>query len=328
MMCAPTHADTVALRSSARVVVLDAVTLGDVADLDGSYAEQFGSLSIEVNTRGSVDLAAVRSALDAADVNWGRISLQGLRCSVKIHRQRAGVDESDADATRTEDDGLDPGGPPTLRLRLARYISRWTDLPLDDLRLAFDDRDAELLGLTEFEYRFELKPISTPGSSRIPIAVRVWRGDEPIRRETVTIDVTRRIPVVILKRDVRRDQQLTADDLDVQTIWTSAGGPEPIATIEDVVGRVAVKRLLVGAILRRTDLDQPIIIRRGDPVDVKCIVGNLMLTHRARAQRDARLGEWVMLRLDGRKKTFRARVQGRGLAVVSIRTLSMQGDDQ
>ncbi|MFG0253378.1 MAG: flagellar basal body P-ring formation chaperone FlgA [Phycisphaerales bacterium JB038] len=318
----PVQGDTVTLRRSARVETFDEVTLQDVATLEGSYAQQFAALALTATRhRGGgpeLSIAEIRQALNAAEVNWGKLSLRGDACHLRLRRALSEPEE-EAEAATSGPQPIDPNGPPTLRLRVAKYISEWTGLPLADLRLSFSEHQEELLSLSERDYRFELTPIMSPDSLRIPVVVRVWREGAPQRQETVTVDIEKRVPVVVLKRDVDRETVLTAADVEVQVIWLSRSGAEPFASLTEVTGRVATKRLQAGKILRAGDLEQPILIKRRDKVRVYCLVGNLVLsTDTARAMEDGRLGEWIQLQREGGKRTFSAKVQGRGVALVEI----------
>ncbi len=312
--------DTVTLRRSARVETLERLVLAEVAQLDGSHAEGFAELALVVDTRPGarpvVGIDDVRRALEAAGANWGKLSLGGDECHLRL-RQHVVEVEHEAEQQETGPAEIDPNGPPTLRLRVAKYISEWTGLPLSDLRLGFSAHQDELLALSEKDYRFELTPIMSPDSLRIPVVVRVWRDGEPQRQETVAVDIEKRLPVVVLKRDVDRDTVLSAADVEVQVIWLSQSGAQPLASLPEVVDRVSTKRLGAGKILRVGDLEQPTLIKRRDKVRVYCLVGNLVLsTDTARAMEDGRLGEWIQLQREGSRRTFSAKVQGRGIALV------------
>ncbi len=316
----PAFGDTVTLRRSARVETFERLRLAEVAQLEGSHAEGFAELALDVATRPGarpvVGIDDVRRALEAAGANWGKLSLGGDECHLRL-RQPVVEGEDEVEQQETGPAAIDPNGPPTLRLRVARYISEWTGLPLRDLRLGFGRHQDELLALSEAEYRFELTPIMSPDSLRIPVVVRLWREGEPPRQETVTVDIEKRVPVVVLKRDVDRDTVLGAADVEVQVIWLSRSGAQPLASLSQVVERVATKRLGAGKILRAGDLEQPTLIKRRDKVRVYCLVGNLVLsTDTARAMEDGRLGEWIQLQRQGGRRTFSAKVQGRGIALV------------
>ncbi len=317
--------DTITLRSTARVEALASLRLGDVTDLDGAYAAEFRNVALDAgllrrSAAGplTLDIAAIRRALDEAKANWGRLSLRGDVCAVRERRVSSGpaVVEPSAEPVPAR---IDPDGPPTLRLRVALYVSEWTGLPLDRLRLTFSEQQQDVLALLETEHRFELTPITSADSLRIPVVVRIWRDGVPLRQETISVDLEKHVPVVVLKRDVERDEALTAADVEVQTIWLSRSGPQPYTGLAEVAGRVAVKRLQAGKLLRAGDLEQPILINRRDKVRVYCLVGNLVLsTDTARALEEGRLGEWIQLQREGGRRTFSAKVQGRGVALVEL----------
>jgi len=328
-------ADVITLNISARVDSFDNVLLRDVADINGEYAKQFADFPIQLYSAVMPDsrwlkisVEDVKGALSHARVNWGRVSLQGSNCTVKLNlgkrkRTETGKPEKDTDGS------LNPDGKPTLRLRIAHYISHFTGLPFSDLRFHFAEEQKDLLDLSEDNYRFELQPILSPGSLRLAVVVRVWQDGLPVKRETIRVDIEKHLSVVVMKHQVRRGDIVKPDDVDIQKIWVTQGGAPPVAGIEKVTGRVAQKMLRAGQILRKGDLQEPVLIHRRDKVTVYCVAGNLVVsTDVVRAVSDGRKGEWVVLRREGSTKSFRALVTGRGAAIVKVTDLTGGGDSQ
>jgi flagella basal body P-ring formation protein FlgA len=327
------QADTVTLRAVARVAAEDDIQLRDVAVLDGSYCRSLGDLTIDredlAGRRGAlvVDVQLVRQLLEEADVNWGRVSLTGRTCLVRPLAERTSIERAGG-AEVAPTGHHDWTERDTLQAQIAIFIARRIGLGPDDLRLTFPADEAELLRLSIQDYRFELDDLTKPASPRIPVRATCWQHGKPVRSVVISVEVERRLPTVKLRRDVRRDERIGAADIDVESAWHDTDVTGLITSSADVIDRIAVKRLRAGDVLRDADLTQPDVVRKGDLVWVQCVVGNLVVRQQARADADAKLGDWVKLRLNGRRESFMAQVTGRGQAVLDLSVQPAAGEDR
>jgi len=317
------RAGEIALRPSARLTPGAPVTLGDVATLTGDDAAALAPTALDVR-RGSdgaaeITVEDVRAALDAAGVNWGRLTLRGSVCAVRAAEPTPATPDAPRRArSRDEPAAVDLAGPPTVRTRLARLVARLYGVTPDNLRLRFDERDAEFLSTPESGRRIEIQPAATPNASRFSAVVWLYAGDELLGSRSVRVDVRVRRPVVVLTRALDRGDAVTPDAVRSETLWVEPAGSAMVGAVEDAVGAVARKRLDAGAILRAEALEPPIVVRRGELVTVHCVSGGVVVKAKARAARDGRAGERLELRMDGSKKTFVARVVAPGRAVVNL----------
>src|ERR1051325_8594930 len=93
VLTATGFADTVALKTFARVAPSSPVSLGDVAELSGTEAESLRSVAIvqdsgQAGASMTIDLLKVREALKSLPkLNLGRISLSGSTCTVRVGLQ-------------------------------------------------------------------------------------------------------------------------------------------------------------------------------------------------------------------------------------------------
>ena len=73
-----------------------------------------------------------------------------------------------------------------------------------------------------------------------------------------------------------------------------------------------------GAALRDDSVVKPVLIRRGELATVHAMSGSVLVKTPARAISDGREGEMIEFRLEKSKKTFTARVDGKGRAVLVV----------
>jgi len=323
------QAGTIRLRSEARVDSGETVALRDVAELEGTDAEALGAhvviSDIESRLAGrswiEFDLPELREALESAGVNWGRLALTGKTCVIRLGGASTLEPEDDERGLyeRPEHRVVDVSGPGTVLTRVARTLATLHGVSTSDLRLAFDEADAAFLRTPESGRRIEVAPQASERSERVPMRVRLYMGSRLAEERAIRVDVEIRRSVVALQADVRRGQTITPAHLREQTRWMKPGGALARSSAE-VAGAIARRGLDAGSLVAMTDLESPVVVKRKERVIVRCFSGGVALTARARSLADARVGDIVEMRLEGGEKTFLARVEGPGRAVMDLDT--------
>jgi len=145
-------------------------------------------------------------------------------------------------------------------------------------------------------------------------------ADGPVRFP-VFASVERATPAVICTRAVSRGAVITASDIRLAPLTGASRVPASetlIATLEDAIGKEAGRSIRPGQPLTDRNCMQPVMVRRGDVVDVMAGGGGIRIRRRCTAKRDGRLGETIQVEtIDGKTK-LAARVVGyRELAVLS-----------
>jgi|HubBroStandDraft_1064217.scaffolds.fasta_scaffold237962_2 flagella basal body P-ring formation protein FlgA len=86
--------------------------------------------------------------------------------------------------------------------------------------------------------------------------------------------------------------------------------------LEEVVGRMSRRAIRTGLPVFRSDLIEPLLVQRGDLVDVAAISGAALLHLPALAETSGRQGDMISLKNPRSGKIFRARIEGKGKALV------------
>jgi flagella basal body P-ring formation protein FlgA len=116
--------------------------------------------------------------------------------------------------------------------------------------------------------------------------------------------------VLTVGRSVRAGIVLRADDLEpfdgwfAPSIWRDA--------VSSAEGKAARHALAVGRPLRRGDLSEPALVRRGAAVRVRCQLGGIAIEGRGIARKDGGRGERVGVRLAGASRDCLGVVTGPG----------------
>jgi flagella basal body P-ring formation protein FlgA len=88
--------------------------------------------------------------------------------------------------------------------------------------------------------------------------------------------------------------------------------------LEEVVGRVPRRAVRAGLPVLRSDLAEAFQVERGDTVQVMVLAGAAQLELDALAEASGRQGDVISLRNPRSGKLFRARIDGKGRAIVMV----------
>jgi len=345
-------ADTIALKSAAMVEADAPITLAHIAELEGPKAVALGGVviaqrfeeisaanananaSTQPNTAWAmVDIERVRAILlKRDDVAWAQVELSGSSVTIRPSAVRAEAPKVAAAApTPRAAEPIDGGATSieTVRGQVVAKIAEELRATVDDLRLTFENADARLLETT-LAGRTAVVQVLGAGA-KVPVSVRVLEGDRTVIAGTVRVGTLVRTRVGVATRAIARNEVVEEGVFSVEDRWIAPG--QDVAALSRLVGSVARQRVNAGSIVRDADLDAPTVVSKGDVVAVDCLAGSVVVTQRARALGDAKLGEIVEFESlspkqelseakggkvrvkSGPKSKFRARVDGRGRAV-------------
>lgn len=342
---APAPGDEIVLRAAVRLASgATEVRLADVAELAGPLAEALADSVIAPAPTGGdgaaleIPLHQVRHALDALGVHWGKLQLSGR--SVIVRPAAAPVRGADPPLAMTAAavgalSATPPGGGPeapapletaadlldqdTLRGEIVRMITRGLARTHPaSLRLVFDEHQEAILSMSPSSARFEIHPRGSFTGDRIALGVEVWQDGQVAAAHVINVRPLHRVDVPVLKREVRRGERIATDDLALEPRWLSTSLAAAVIDPDQVAGREAAARIKAGVPLRLSDLVSQIIIERGDRVQVRCLVGGLVVSLEAEARGSAARGEQVELRKLGERNTFFAKATAPGSAEIDL----------
>jgi flagella basal body P-ring formation protein FlgA len=116
-------------------------------------------------------------------------------------------------------------------------------------------------------------------------------------------------PLPVLAHDVQRGELLTASDFVLEERPTPAG---PIAGPGQILGKEAVRRLAAGSLVRASDVAEPRLVKRGEPVSLTIRSGSLLIRAQGRALSDGRRGDLVRVVALPTSRTLDGVVEGSG----------------
>lgn len=321
-------ADSVRLRGSASVEAGRAITVGDVAELEGDRASAFADAVLVTDPalrsmgRGWVEVGVdeVRAALSASGARPARLAVSGRVCVVRllepVHTE-PDDEEPTNDSAAAEAASIDPNGAATVAAEIGRVLAEVLGVDWRAMRVRFDNEDRAFVQSSVVGRKTSVTPLSSAGT-RMVVSVRIFVGASLVEQRTVGAEVEVHKPVVVIRRDVARKRAIGAEDLSLVEMWVAPGGSPPVGSIGEATGAVARTRLDAGTVLRVSEIEPPIAVRRGELATVHCLRGGVVLQTRARARRDGRVGEVIEFRVDGSSRAFPARINGPGVAVANL----------
>lgn len=315
--CAPARGDAIRLRTQATIDG-DQVRLGDVAELEGADIEAHAMLVVAAMPAGrdrlELSMDALRRALREADVNLARVTFSGrLRCGVQRNAAApipVGAEAAAGSSDTASNAPLPPDGP-TVRTRLSDLLVDLAGVTdIEELRFEFTDA-SDILDRPLGADRYELHPLATAIPGRVPVVVRRFEGASQVVAEEsrVLADVQRRYPAVVATRRITRGNAVTADDVAIEPVFLR-GGPRPLTDLDAVIGQAASGTLRPGDALMPASIEAPRLVRRGDQLVVRCVVGNLMIRLTGTAMDDGGRDAVIRVRNASSRETFLARVLG------------------
>ena len=330
-------ADEIAMKGSARLATgAGAVRLGDIAELTGPEAERLADIVVGQVRDGTsaieISVREIRAALTDAGVHWGKVNLNGSTVIVRptsavgsappMFMTPASIDQAQRRPHRITREGFVSVDTmidlQTVQGAVTRTIMAALRMAPQDVRLTFSELDQSLLKMDLNTNRFEIQPLSNLDSDRVKLSVRVWSHGRIVHQQSISVHLMIRMGVVVLRHDMLRGDVMQDVDCTVERRWVTPIQASTLCDLVEAVGRVTSMPLKAGTLLKKKHVKREVLVKRGDRVIVRCLVGGVVISLEANARSDAAEGESVELRKLGERNTFMATVTGPGAAIVDL----------
>jgi flagella basal body P-ring formation protein FlgA len=292
------HARTPMLRRSV-VVTSDLVTLGDLFDHAGMYAETPVFRAPAAGTRGTVPSHTIAEA--AANVGMDRVDLAGL---LEVSVERAGTLMSTHDFQTVIEAALNAQLIEQMGFGAGRYDVNF-----------FQQATPMMVGTEVAENtRVDFLIAPTARSERFEASVRAPNGTELAR---LSGRAQRYIDVPVLARAISRGDVVRQSDLRLQSIpFARTTGTPTLTHADDVIGQAARRSLRAGLALSPDDLTEPLMVERQELVTLIYRHGSLALSVRARSMDDGAQGQSIDVTNLQSNRVVRGIVAGHGIVHV------------
>jgi flagella basal body P-ring formation protein FlgA len=341
VLAAAAPADSIRMKNTACLAAnAPAITISDVAELDGADAQRFGDVVIAAVDRKDdllqVTVDQVRAALNEAGVHWGRVDLNGWKTTVRITSALADAPLAMTGAaidstllnTPSNDDQQSPPHIELIASRvvddntmtglIAREMAKRYGVDPQNLRLKFDENDRDVLQLPAESCRIALQSALSADRNASIFETRIWKDGAIMPSRSIAVRADMKINAAYSARELRRGAVLTRADVIAREAWIGEPEFSDILPAGAAVQRIARRNITEGELLRQSDFDRQTVIARGDLVKVRCLVGGVAIAMEAEAHGAGATGDVIELRKPGERETFLARVAGPNEAVVDL----------
>jgi flagella basal body P-ring formation protein FlgA len=303
----------VTLRSSVRVPSAAAVTIGDVATIEGETTRRADVLIAPSDERRAAGDARIevtaRDVLEALGLPRARVVVRGTVCRVRF------MDPAPPPVLKINEQGrlVETFDGPILRDHIRARVAAELGVADEDLRLDFAEGDARLIRTPTTGLTVEIQPLGL--SADMPIAATLYDGETIVLSQTLRVDVQVRKAVLVADRPIERRSTIAGSDYSSERRWIDPTvTPATVADMDHATARAA---LAPGETIEARHVEPPIVVERGDIVSVRCVAGSIVAKVAARALEDARDGDRIRFEPVNGGRRFQATVNGPGRAVLA-----------
>lgn len=155
----------------------------------------------------------------------------------------------------------------------------------------------------------------------LTVQVEVYQGDVHVDDRVVSLRVRRFGPVLRLLSEIERGEFVRPSQvIRVDSELTDLKGG-PVASITELGQRISRRRLAAGSVLENADFEEPLLVKRGDPVLMLFQSGPLEVSATGIALQSGRDGEWVQVSNSSSDESVRVRLSAdrrRGLVIARV----------
>jgi flagella basal body P-ring formation protein FlgA len=181
-------------------------------------------------------------------------------------------------------------------------------------------------------YTQPLKPIQVPLSYSGHFHLTDLAYDRFTKKFTVTLapadainaayhktlkgHVTRREARPVLKRDIKRGDIISNEDIEIKHFPPSRIAKSVLAKTRTIVGMTAARAMKAGSFIRTSDLDTPKLVKKNQLVMLVFEKNGMMLKTRGKAMTDGERGESISVMNIQSKRMIEGTIQSAGVVVI------------
>ena len=155
-----------------------------------------------------------------------------------------------------------------------------------------------------------LEGFDIPEAGRFSVMACFPTGHQIVRIPAL-VRVQKAIQVVVPVRRVERGQMVRASDVELRHVPQGNRRSSTVTRIEDVIGHQASHTIRSGEPLDTKDLKMPLLVKRGDIIDVIARCNGISVSKPVKATQDGALDDAIVVQgLDDKRTSFVARVVG------------------
>ncbi|MEO0475384.1 MAG: flagellar basal body P-ring formation chaperone FlgA [Planctomycetota bacterium] len=305
------------------------VLLSHVAELEGEYANQFAKVVVgrfvEGESRIEIKTSSILEAIREEGAKLGLLDLSGFT-RVTVHRTfNEPVQEEETQEAQTplaNVESLTRGEPvtvytpTTVKALIEQTIAKRIGIGLPSLKIAFNDRDKELLAQSAVAGRYEIQPIAEPTLGAVSFKVTGYQGTQAIDQgKTISARVQQRVIAVVAAEKISRGDLITRRQVRLREVLIDDFQQAYLGQTSLITGQVASGTINPGELITASSVELPVAVKRRQRVAVELNNGGIKITFNGIAQSEGAVGETIEVQNAATGQRFNATVVARGKVV-------------
>jgi flagella basal body P-ring formation protein FlgA len=147
-----------------------------------------------------------------------------------------------------------------------------------------------------------------------------WTGEQTFRVTvprhsggelfTVEANVKRAPRAIVAVHSIERGETIRAEDVELARVKPGSNQRNAFQTLEDAIGKQATRNIVIGQVLDDQWIRSPLMVNRGDVVDLFARSGGVQVRTRARAKEEGSHGSLIQVEMLNDRRSILARVSG------------------
>ncbi len=130
----------------------------------------------------------------------------------------------------------------------------------------------------------------------------IYNGDRLTQSVPVQIRIKTFESFIVAARDIKRGELLTEDDIVIITDESTNFNNDLVADKALIVGMESRIPIQTGKPVKLQDVVEPVLVRRGESIDVEIERGGIVILCKGVAQKDARAGDTIPIKRTNRNQ--------------------------
>lgn len=203
----------------------------------------------------------------------------------------------------------DPNPFITLHDRLIVDLSQRLNLPVEQLQVNFDSKDASLLNLAEPNFHFDITAKRARDLGEVSWAVVISTGGGQ-QKVTVTANARAWQNQVVVEKPVAYHGVIQEDDIRERRVLIEHVDDTPVLSKSQVVGQEASRDLQTGMVLTARLVESVPLAKAGQYVTVTLNQGSIQLKTVAKAMESGSFGQSIRVKNEGTKDIYEVTLTG------------------
>jgi flagella basal body P-ring formation protein FlgA len=150
------------------------------------------------------------------------------------------------------------------------------------------------------------------------LGVKYYAGRNLVKEETVRVGIEVLTDVVVSKRELAKNREITPDDVQVQQKWLKRIPGNVVTELSEVIGKIPAFNVRPNCEIARNSIRVPLMIKRGNVVRIVFDSDDFNITTVGISEEDGAIDKVIKVRNMSSNKTIYARVTGNSLVKVEF----------